>query len=127
MVVQKPDLASVLDHYGVVFDPTRGSQKILCPVHEETVKSCSINLDEQWFNCHACGKKGDSFTLIMEKEGVDFATAVTIAKKIPSYGGDHISGSDDSRVPGVLGRTRPERRDGETRGFRPRFFSSERS
>ena len=48
MTDDKPDLAAVLDHYGVDYYPTgRASQKVLCPVHEDHIKSCSINLDEQ--------------------------------------------------------------------------------
>ena len=60
MTDDKPDLAAVLDYYGVDYYPTKHSQKCLCPVHEDHIKSCSINLDEQWFVCHACGAKGDS-------------------------------------------------------------------
>jgi hypothetical protein len=118
----KPSLVSVLDYYGVVYHPDRISQKIHCPVHEDAVSSCSINLDDEgWWKCFACGKAGDSLTLIMEKEEVDFAAALRFAEKIPGYGGDNVSGTNERRVPGLLGKTRPERRDGKQVRFRPSF------
>ena len=82
MSEDKPDLAACLDHYGVDYDPGKSTQKVLCPVHEEHVKSCSIDLDQQFFNCHACQAKGDSWNLIMIKEGVEFAAAVKFAEKL---------------------------------------------
>lgn len=52
---------------------------VLCPVHGERGPSCSVRLDVGVWHCHACGKGGDAYTLIMEREGVDFAGAVTFA------------------------------------------------
>lgn len=31
---------------------------VLCPFHEDSKPSLSINLDEGYFRCHACGAKG---------------------------------------------------------------------
>ena len=119
MSEDKPDLAATLEHYGVTYHPDRSSQKILCPVHEEQVPSCSINLDEQWFNCHACNAKGDSWTLIMLKEGIDFAAAVKFSEGIVSASGNHVRKTVDTNHDGLFGRSRPERRDGERKPFRP--------
>jgi len=116
-MTNKPSLASVLDYYCITYHPDRVSQKIHCPVHEDAVSSCSINLDEEeWWKCFACGKAGDSLTLIMEREGCDFVTAVKFAAGHSMSSGD----TNDGRVPGLLGRSRPERRNGR-QSFRPRF------
>ncbi len=32
--------------------------KVLCPFHEDTRPSLSINLEEGWYKCHACGVGG---------------------------------------------------------------------
>ena len=122
----KPDLAAVLDHYGVVFNPARSSQKCLCPVHEEHVKSCSINLDEGWFNCHACNAKGDSWNLIMLKEGIGFAAARLYAESISLDCGTNVPQTNEPRTDVLFGRSRPVSRDRKTSGFRPRIGSAER-
>jgi DNA primase len=118
MSEDKPDLAAVLDHYNVVFKPDRSSQKVLCPVHEEHVQSCSINLDEGWWNCHACNAKGDSWNLIMTKEGIDFAAAIAFAKDLALGCG---SNSKAPREVGLFGREHPARRVGDHKRFRPSF------
>ncbi len=117
---EKPDLAAVLEHYGADFDPNKGSQKILCPIHDERVESCSVNLDEQWFNCHACGAKGDSWNLIMEREHCDFTTAIGKAEGITKSGstGHPAAGPN---IPGLFGRVRPAGRSGKRVPFRPKL------
>jgi len=121
MSEDKPDLGAVLDHYGAIYKPDRDSQKILCPVHDERVPSCSIDLANGWFNCHACNAKGDSWNLIMLKEGCDFATAVSFAKNLAFTSGSNIRGSDDTRVDGLFGRQRAGRSHGKGKSFRPSF------
>jgi len=32
--------------------------KVICPFHEDTHPSLSINLEDGWFNCFSCGAKG---------------------------------------------------------------------
>lgn len=71
----KPDLGSLLDHYGVEWRPGPGNQKVLCPVHAETEPSCSVNVDKGLWRCFSCGEEGDAWTLIMRKEACDFAKA----------------------------------------------------
>lgn len=120
--VVKPYLGDVLDYYDVVYDRGRMSQKALCPVHDDHIKSCSINLEEEgWYNCLACGSKGDSLNLIMEKEGIGFAAALKFAEGIATDGSHKVSVATESRGEALLGRTRPERRDDHSRGFRPSF------
>lgn len=119
MSVLEIDLSIVLDHYNVDYNPGKRSQKILCPVHEEFVPSCSINLDEGWFRCHACDAKGDGYNLIMEKERCGFADAVKIAETLGSVGRPKEVGRP--REAGLLGRTRPGRRS-DGRGVRVRII-----
>ena len=121
MSEDKPDLGAVLDFYGVIFKPDRSSQKVLCPVHEEHVQSCSINLDEGWWNCHACNAKGDSWNLIMLKEGLDFGPAVQYAKSISLSCGTNVPQADNPRTDGLFGRTRAVSRAREGSRFRPHF------
>ncbi len=48
----------------------------LCPNHDDTHPSLSINTQTLLFNCFSCGFKGDIFTLYQKVKGVDFPTAL---------------------------------------------------
>ena len=48
----------------------------LCPFHSEKTPSFSVNPNENVFYCFGCQAKGDVFDFVMQKEQVDFPTAV---------------------------------------------------
>ncbi len=48
----------------------------LCPFHEDTDPSFSINEDKQIFYCFGCGQGGDVFKFLMQMEGMSFYEAV---------------------------------------------------
>lgn len=52
--------------------------KALCPFHTEKTPSFTINQERQIYHCFGCGKGGDVFRFVMEKEGVDFPNAAHI-------------------------------------------------
>jgi hypothetical protein len=57
----------------------RGDQALgLCPFHEDTRASLSLNLKSGLWNCKACSAKGDVFTFIKKKYGTDFKGALSI-------------------------------------------------
>lgn len=51
--------------------------KALCPFHDEKTPSFTVNPDRQTFKCFGCGKGGNVFGWLMEREGVTFREAVT--------------------------------------------------
>jgi len=61
--------------------------KTLCPFHEDTEPSCSINLDKRVFKCYACGAQGDIFKFLAGKIGKS-KSAVQKLLKIQSAAGD---------------------------------------
>jgi 5S rRNA maturation endonuclease (ribonuclease M5) len=60
----------------------RGDQALgLCPFHEDTRASLSLNLKNGLWNCKACSAKGDVFTFIRKKYGTDFRGALHLLAK----------------------------------------------
>ncbi|ATI18822.1 DNA primase [Streptomyces phage Diane] len=62
----KPTLDAVMHHFDVDFNDQRNTGMAKCPLHEDNTPSMSYRLDEGLWNCHSCGKGGDSFTMIQE-------------------------------------------------------------
>ena len=48
----------------------------LCPFHNEKTPSFHVNPEKQTYHCFGCGKGGDVFRFLMEKESVTFYDAV---------------------------------------------------
>ena len=78
----KPTLESVLDHAGIRYQQKQGSQKILCPVHDDRKPSCSLDLGKGLWNCQSCDAQGDAWTLLMLTEGIKFKDAVALADRL---------------------------------------------
>lgn len=49
----------------------------LCPFHDEKSPSFSVTEEKQIFHCFGCGKGGNVYTFLMEKEAFSFMDAVT--------------------------------------------------
>jgi len=55
----------------------RGSKYVgLCPFHSEKEPSFNVDEEKQLYHCFGCGRGGDIFTLVMEKEQLSFPEAV---------------------------------------------------
>lgn len=85
--MEKPDITAILEHYGARVPMRRGWFSMKCPFHDDTHNSASANADEGVFCCFACQVKGDGFSLIMNKEGVQFREALSIAERILNASG----------------------------------------
>lgn len=71
----------VLEYYGAIFPPEGpGWKPMACPFHEDSHASAGSN--GSGFVCHACGVRGSAISLIMQREGVDFDSAVNLAEEI---------------------------------------------
>jgi len=53
-----------------------GQILVLCPAHDETTPSCSVNTCSGLWNCKSCGAAGNVFDLYMAVRGCDFRTAL---------------------------------------------------
>jgi DNA primase len=56
-------LSQILQHYNL--KPNKNNM-LLCPFHEDTKPSLQINLETNFYKCHACGKKGDQIQWVQD-------------------------------------------------------------
>ena len=69
------DMAQVIGRY-VKLKPAGQNLKGLCPFHKEKTPSFTVSLSKEVFHCFGCGKGGDIFTFLIEKEGLTFPEAL---------------------------------------------------
>ncbi len=73
----RADIVDVISSY-IPLKKTGANFKALCPFHKEKTPSFVVSPEKQIFHCFGCGKGGNVFSFIMEKEGVSFPEAVEI-------------------------------------------------
>jgi len=82
LMTDKPDLASVLDHYGTTVPNKAGYISIRCVLHEDTQASATVNIDKQRYHCFVCQFDGDVYDVVANKEGLGFKDAIARAEVI---------------------------------------------
>src|SRR5687767_3813102 len=75
----------------------------LCPFHAEKTPSFTVNSATQHYKCFGCGKAGDVFSFVMEREGLDFRAAF-----------DLLAERAGIAVEGVFKRGGPDQRGART-------------
>ena len=74
---QSTDIVDLINSY-LPLKRFGATWKACCPFHQEKTPSFVVNPQRQIFHCFGCGKGGNVFTFVMEKEGVDFPNAAHI-------------------------------------------------
>ena len=74
-IKNKLDIVEVIRDY-IAVKQAGTNFKAVCPFHNEKNPSLVISPAKQIWHCFGCGKGGDVFTFVMEKEGLDFAEAL---------------------------------------------------
>lgn len=76
-VKNRLDIVEVIREY-IALKPAGRNFQALCPFHNEKTPSLVISPDKQIWHCFGCGKGGDVFTFVMEKEGLSFGEALRL-------------------------------------------------
>src|SRR5262245_17201573 len=74
-VLRATDIVSLLEQY-VPLKRAGRSMTALCPFHQEKSPSFHVSSERQTFKCFGCGKGGNAIDFVIEREGVDFKTAL---------------------------------------------------
>ena len=108
--MNKASIEEYLNYIGATV-PAMGSgwRKMKCPFHIDSHASAAVNYDKNAFVCHGCGVKGDTYSLIMYKEGGNYREALTFAEEFLITGNTEVRNKDrTSRTvsvkPSSLGR-----------------------
>ena len=70
------DIVDVVSRY-VTLSKTGQNFRGLCPFHNEKTPSFTVNASRQMYYCFGCGKGGDVFSFLMNRERMNFVEAVT--------------------------------------------------
>ena len=108
--MEKPSIEEYLNYIGAA-TPAKGSgwRKMKCPFHDDSHASAAVNYDKNAFICHGCGIKGDTFSLIMDRERMNYREAVQFAASVLTSGNTEVRQQDRTRTrlsvkPSTLGR-----------------------
>ena len=75
-VREKAPIDDVVSSYVTLRNAGGGSQKGLCPFHDEKSPSFHVTPARQFFHCFGCQEGGDVFTFLMKIDGITFVEAV---------------------------------------------------
>ncbi len=96
----RSDIVEVIGSYIPLKRAGGNSWKACCPFHQEKTPSFHVRGDKQVFHCFGCGKGGDVFRFVMERENVPFPEAahllasrcgVVIPEPTAAGGGDRAA------------------------------------
>ena len=87
----------VLLYYGAALpERSEGWIKIRCCFHQDSHASAVVNYERNAFKCFACEMSGDTYKIIMEKEGVNFVEAIKFAERISPEGSNSVQSKPSS-------------------------------
>lgn len=75
-IKERLSLSEVLKHYNL--EPKNNMLK--CFMHDDKTASLQVNLEKNFYKCHACGKTGDQIQFIEDYEKISKHEAITKAK-----------------------------------------------
>jgi DNA primase len=70
------DLVELLTHYGLTLKRRGKNLFTLCPFHQDSSPSLSVNPQAQLYHCFGCGAGGDAFTFVQRHDHLTFNQAV---------------------------------------------------
>lgn len=95
-------IGPLLEYYGWDARDGSGWFTILCPFHQERNPSARVNLEINAFLCNGCSVKGNTVTIIMNREDINnVQAAIGFYAEATGQEADKLRGA-------VRGKSRPE-------------------
>jgi DNA primase len=94
-VREKAPIDEVVSQYVTLKNAGGGSQKGLCPFHDEKTPSFNVSSSRQTFHCFGCGEGGDVISFLMKIDGLTFTE--TVERLAEKYGVELKHEEGDSR------------------------------
>ena len=76
--------------------------KGLCPFHSEKTPSFHVSSERQTYHCFGCGRGGDVFSFVMEREGLSFPEVLEMLASRAGVSLERQGGGRSERKSGVL-------------------------
>ncbi|MEP7089247.1 MAG: DNA primase [Nocardioidaceae bacterium] len=76
LVRERARIDEVVSSYVTLKHAGGGSQKGLCPFHDEKSPSFNVNPSRGFFHCFGCGEGGDVIAFLMKIDGLSFSESV---------------------------------------------------
>jgi DNA primase len=76
-IKEATDLVALIESY-MPLKPRGRNLLALCPFHAENSPSFSVSRENQFYHCFGCGKTGDVFTWLMERDGLTFRESMEV-------------------------------------------------
>jgi DNA primase len=92
------DLVALIESY-LPLRPRGQLLVALCPFHAENSPSFTVYRDKQFFKCYGCGKTGDAFTWLMERDGMTFREAMEVLADRGGISLEGVFGKGESHAP----------------------------
>jgi DNA primase len=77
-IKQNLSLSQILHHYGL----KPKNNMLNCPFHEDKTASLQVNLEKQFYKCHACGAKGDQIQWVQDYEKITKHEAIVKCEQL---------------------------------------------
>ncbi|MBX3463081.1 MAG: DNA primase [Planctomycetes bacterium] len=76
-IKEATDLVALIESY-MPLKPRGRTLVALCPFHAESTPSFTVHREGQFYKCFGCGKSGDAFNWLMERDGLTFREAMEV-------------------------------------------------
>lgn len=103
-------LSEVLSHYGL----SPKNKMLRCFMHDDKTASLQVNLEKDFYKCHACGKTGDVIQFIEDYEKISKHEAIKKAKFLVDGLQLSVDGKEpDNKQPSTNNNTRGTAKPGQ--------------
>ena len=74
------DIIKLFNHFGIELKKKGKNYTGICPWHDDTNPSLSVDREKGLYNCFGCGESGDAFTVVEKMKGYDFKESLKFLK-----------------------------------------------